>query len=74
MTGDAFMVQSSERIRACEHCVIMKSKVTRYFLGLFSYNSKMVQALEDLVMRSIQYARSHSTIMHTLVFVSQKKP
>ncbi|KAG4915081.1 hypothetical protein AAZX31_19G057600 [Glycine max] len=49
MAGDAFMVWSSERIRACEHRVILKSKVTRYSLGLLSYSSKMVQTLEDLV-------------------------
>ncbi|KAK7392968.1 hypothetical protein VNO78_21418 [Psophocarpus tetragonolobus] len=49
LAGDAFMVWSSERIRACEHRVILKSKVTRYSLGLLSYGTSMVQTLEDLV-------------------------
>ncbi|XP_020223316.2 2-oxoglutarate-dependent dioxygenase AOP3 [Cajanus cajan] len=49
MAGDAFMVWSSERIRACEHRVILKSKVMRYSLGLLSYSTKKVQTLEDLV-------------------------
>ncbi|KAL9319160.1 hypothetical protein ACSQ67_015677 [Phaseolus vulgaris] len=49
IAGDAFMVWSSERIRACEHRVILNSKVTRYSLGLLSYSTKMVQTLEDLV-------------------------
>ncbi|KAL2326025.1 hypothetical protein Fmac_025083 [Flemingia macrophylla] len=49
MAGDAFMVWSSERIRPCEHRVILKSKVTRYSLGLLSYSTKMVQTVENLV-------------------------
>ncbi|KAJ1385192.1 Oxoglutarate/iron-dependent dioxygenase [Sesbania bispinosa] len=49
MAGDAFTVWSSERIRACEHRVLLKSKVIRYSLGLLSYSNKMVQTLEDLV-------------------------
>ncbi|RDX85917.1 putative 2-oxoglutarate-dependent dioxygenase AOP1.2, partial [Mucuna pruriens] len=49
MAGDALMVWSSERIRACEHRVILKSKVTRYSFGLLSYSTKMVQTTEDLV-------------------------
>ncbi|XP_027368009.1 probable 2-oxoglutarate-dependent dioxygenase AOP1 [Abrus precatorius] len=49
MAGDAFMVWSSERIRPCEHRVILESKITRYSLGLLSYSNKMVQTLEDLV-------------------------
>ncbi|KAK7344981.1 hypothetical protein VNO77_15301 [Canavalia gladiata] len=49
MAGDAFMVWSSERIRACEHRVILKSKVNRYSLGLLSYSTNLVQTSEDMV-------------------------
>ncbi|KAG2403352.1 hypothetical protein LR48_Vigan02g039400 [Vigna angularis] len=49
LAGDAFMVWSSERIRACEHRVILRSNVTRYSLGLLSYSAEIVQTLEDLV-------------------------
>ncbi|CAJ1967669.1 unnamed protein product [Sphenostylis stenocarpa] len=49
LAGDALMVWSSERIRACEHRVMLKEKVTRYSLGLLSYSTKMVETLEDLV-------------------------
>ncbi|KAE9619738.1 hypothetical protein Lal_00038085 [Lupinus albus] len=49
LAGDALVVWSSERIRACEHRVILKSKVIRYSLGLLSYSTKMVQTLDDLV-------------------------
>ncbi|KAK7267133.1 hypothetical protein RIF29_19797 [Crotalaria pallida] len=49
LAGDAFLVWSNERIRACEHRVILKSRVTRYSLGLLSYSCEMVQTSEDLI-------------------------
>ncbi|XP_027368008.1 probable 2-oxoglutarate-dependent dioxygenase AOP1 [Abrus precatorius] len=50
LAGDAFMVWSNERIRSCEHRIILsESNVTRYSLGLLSYSNTMVQTSEDLI-------------------------
>ncbi|KAK7349160.1 hypothetical protein VNO77_06305 [Canavalia gladiata] len=49
LAGDAFKVWSNDRIRSCEHRVIISEKKERYSMGLFSFGSKMVQTQEELV-------------------------
>ncbi|XP_061365092.1 probable 2-oxoglutarate-dependent dioxygenase AOP1 [Gastrolobium bilobum] len=49
LAGDAFKVWSNDRIRCCEHRVIISAKKVRYSMGLFSLGDKMVQTQEELV-------------------------
>ncbi|XP_062017853.1 deoxypodophyllotoxin synthase-like [Rosa rugosa] len=49
MAGDAFMAWSNDRIHSCEHQVVTKEKKTRYSLGLFAFNSGILQVPEELV-------------------------
>ncbi|KAL6137685.1 hypothetical protein ACLB2K_062974 [Fragaria x ananassa] len=48
MAGDAFMAWSNDRVRSCEHQVIMKEKKTRYSMGLFAFNG-VLQVPAELV-------------------------
>ncbi|PRQ50795.1 putative oxoglutarate/iron-dependent dioxygenase, non-heme dioxygenase domain-containing protein [Rosa chinensis] len=49
MAGDAFMAWSNDRAHSCDHQVIMKEKKTRYSMGLFAFNSGILQVPEELV-------------------------
>ncbi|KAK4269885.1 hypothetical protein QN277_022983 [Acacia crassicarpa] len=49
LAGDAFKVWSNGRITACEHKVIIREEKERYSIGLSSFNSKMVETLEELI-------------------------
>ncbi|KAK4269884.1 hypothetical protein QN277_022982 [Acacia crassicarpa] len=49
VAGDALKVWSNDRIQACEHKVIIKEKMKRRSMGLFSFNNKMVQIQEELI-------------------------
>ncbi|KAK4252846.1 hypothetical protein QN277_010991 [Acacia crassicarpa] len=49
LAGDAFKVWSNGRITACEHKVIIREEKERYSIGLFSFNSRMVQTHEELI-------------------------
>ncbi|CAB4272706.1 unnamed protein product [Prunus armeniaca] len=48
MAGDALMAWSNDRVRSCDHQVIMKENKTRYSLGLFSFNSGILEVPEEL--------------------------
>ncbi|KAI4355692.1 hypothetical protein L6164_004440 [Bauhinia variegata] len=49
LAGDAFKVWSNDRIRPCEHRVIIREKKERYSMGLFSFGRNMVQTQEELI-------------------------
>ncbi|MED6110960.1 hypothetical protein PIB30_047894 [Stylosanthes scabra] len=49
MGGDALMVWSNNRIPACEHRVLVNSKIDRYSMGLLSYINKIMEPQEELV-------------------------
>ncbi|CAB4303228.1 unnamed protein product [Prunus armeniaca] len=49
MAGDPFMAWSNDRVRSCEHQVIMKENKTRYSLAFFSWQSGILQVPEELV-------------------------
>ncbi|KAK4252847.1 hypothetical protein QN277_010992 [Acacia crassicarpa] len=49
LAGDALKVWSNDRIKACEHKIVIKEKKERCSMGLFSFNNKMVQTQEELI-------------------------
>ncbi|KAF2323148.1 hypothetical protein GH714_033673 [Hevea brasiliensis] len=49
MAGDALMAWSNERIKAPRHQVIMKGKVDRFSMGLFTFNNGILEVHEELV-------------------------
>ncbi|XP_054780189.1 probable 2-oxoglutarate-dependent dioxygenase AOP1.2 [Prosopis cineraria] len=49
LAGDALKVWSNDRIPPLEHKVMMTEDKERYSIGLFSYNSKMMETEEGLV-------------------------
>ncbi|KAK7267132.1 hypothetical protein RIF29_19796 [Crotalaria pallida] len=49
MGGDAVMVWSNDRIHACEHRVLINSKIDRYSMGLLSYTHEILEPEEELV-------------------------
>ncbi|KAK7278944.1 hypothetical protein RJT34_23985 [Clitoria ternatea] len=49
MGGDALMVWSNDRIRACEHRVMINSKIERYSMGLLSYAGNIMEPQKELV-------------------------
>ncbi|RDX86165.1 putative 2-oxoglutarate-dependent dioxygenase AOP1.2, partial [Mucuna pruriens] len=49
MGGDALLVWSNDRIPACEHRVLINSKIDRYSMGLLSYATKIIEPQEELV-------------------------
>jgi len=42
-------VWSNDRIPACEHRVLINSKIDRYSMGLLSYAAKIMEPQEELV-------------------------
>ncbi|XP_028795898.1 probable inactive 2-oxoglutarate-dependent dioxygenase AOP2 [Neltuma alba] len=49
LAADALKVWSNDRIKACEHQVIIQEEKERCSMGLFSFGSKMVETQEELV-------------------------
>ncbi|XP_057741821.1 2-oxoglutarate-dependent dioxygenase AOP3-like [Arachis stenosperma] len=49
MGGDALQVWSNDRIPACEHRVLVNSKIDRYSTGLLSYVNNIMEPQEELV-------------------------
>ncbi|XP_054782468.1 2-oxoglutarate-dependent dioxygenase AOP3-like [Prosopis cineraria] len=49
LAADAIKVWSNDRIKACEHQVIIREEKERCSMGLFSFNGKMVETQEELV-------------------------
>ncbi|XP_020225793.1 probable 2-oxoglutarate-dependent dioxygenase AOP1 [Cajanus cajan] len=49
MAGDAMRVWSNDRIRACEHRVLINSMIERYSIGLLSYAAKIMEPEAGLV-------------------------
>ncbi|XP_065868971.1 probable 2-oxoglutarate-dependent dioxygenase AOP1 [Euphorbia lathyris] len=49
IAGDALMAWSSDRIKSPSHRVIMKGKVDRYSMGLFAFNSGIIETPEELI-------------------------
>ncbi|XP_038693089.1 probable 2-oxoglutarate-dependent dioxygenase AOP1 [Tripterygium wilfordii] len=49
MAAEAIRAWSNDRIKPCEHQVIMKSKETRYSIGLFSFNRGITSVPEELI-------------------------
>ncbi|KAF2323289.1 hypothetical protein GH714_034469 [Hevea brasiliensis] len=49
IAGDALMAWSNDRIISPSHRVIMNGKVDRYSMGLFAFNSGIIQVPQELV-------------------------
>ncbi|WCJ40643.1 2-oxoglutarate (2OG) and Fe(II)-dependent oxygenase superfamily protein [Euphorbia peplus] len=49
IAGDALMAWSNDRIVSPRHRVIMKGKVDRYSMGLFAFNSGIIEVAKQLV-------------------------
>ncbi|XP_065865888.1 probable 2-oxoglutarate-dependent dioxygenase AOP1.2 isoform X2 [Euphorbia lathyris] len=49
IAGDALMAWSNDRIKSPNHGVVMKGKVDRYSMGLFAFNSGIIEVPEEVV-------------------------
>ncbi|KAK7294131.1 hypothetical protein RJT34_17014 [Clitoria ternatea] len=49
LAGDAFKVWSNDRIKGCEHRVIISEKKERYSMGLFSLGGKIVETQQEFI-------------------------